>query len=138
MCFTERNASKFKSIGEFDVIFKIHFLIKFLLIEHADFPVKDACKVFLGVWRRSTEVWRNMWIGLSISLILTTPWQVTEVKWPWRECKSLWCLGTKRSLTWFLSTNLLPLPSELGRILSMVSSYTLSLYGRDKFLNKVR
>lgn len=48
MCFTERNASKFKSIGEFDVIFKIHFLIKFLLIEHADFPVKDACKVFLG------------------------------------------------------------------------------------------
>jgi hypothetical protein len=36
----ERNACKFESNGEFDV--------------------KDACKVFLGVWRRSTEVWRNM------------------------------------------------------------------------------
>lgn len=64
--------------------------------------------------------------------------QFTEVKWPWRECRSLWCLGTKRSLTWFLPTYLLPLPCELGRMLSRVNSYTLGLCDRKKKIFKQR
>lgn len=63
--------------------------------------------------RRSTEVWRNMWVELSISLILLTPGKIvrgrlrkpkpqfTKGKWPWRECVNLLMSGDQKSLKHF-------------------------------------